>query len=176
MNSCPSWARICCSESEAEQFFAFTLFPAYLLTPFHHCLRNDGRFFFPRLDPPCLFPIPWAGRYRQGFGLRNSLDAFTTDGYKSRLVTDAFPNQGQPVFLPLRSSAKASETVTADRLSSVIAGSCAIKNRKLRQVRKEAAVANLFMCTGVPGYPFFAQSCMVPFPPTRHRFCCGHDH
>ena len=176
MNSCPSWARICCSESEAEQFFAFTLFPAFRLKPFHRCLRNDGRVFSLDSPLPACFHSPGPGVPARALGLRNSLDAFTTDGYKSRLVTDAFPNQGQPVFLPLRSSAKAPETATADRLSSVIAGSCAIKNRKLRQVRKEAAVANLFMCTGVPGYPFFAQSCMVPFPPTRHRFCCGHDH
>ncbi len=38
---------------------------------------------------------------------------------------------------------------------SVIAGSCAIKTHKPRQVREEAAVVILFMCMGLPGYPFF---------------------
>ncbi len=39
---------------------------------------------------------------------------------------------------------------------SVIAGSCATKSRKPRQVREEATVVSNFVCRSVPGYPFFA--------------------
>ena len=39
----------------------------------------------------------------------------------------------------------------------VIAGSCATKNRELRQVREEAAVVKLFVCRRVPGYPFLSH-------------------
>ena len=62
---------------------------------------------------------------------------------------------------------------------SVIAGSRAIKNHKLRQVREEAAVVTLFMCMGVPGYPFFEGGhsgkiphLALPFRPLIAGSCC----
>ena len=53
----------------------------------------------------------------------------------------------------------------AIKLSSVIAGSCAIKTRKPRQVRKEAAVVILFMCRRVAWLSFFK----APFPHLPYR-------
>ena len=59
---------------------------------------------------------------------------------------------------------------------SVIAGSWAIKNHKLRQVRKEAAVVTLFMCSGVPGYPFFHRYASPPPVRMSQGFIHSPDH
>ena len=82
----------------------------------------------------------------------NFLDAPRKEEYKRLTEKSAVPaHQPKPFSMPLT-------TVTASfhshMIFSVIAGSCAIKNHKPRQVREEAAVVTLFMCIGAPGYPF----------------------
>jgi hypothetical protein len=86
----------------------------------------------------------------------NFLDAPRRGEYK-RLTEETVERwqyfSGAGITTP-RNNLPTTASLSIRMIISVIAGSCAIKNHKPRQVRKEAAVVTLFMCAGVPGYPF----------------------
>ena len=93
---------------------------------------------------------------RQPFTAMNFLDAPCKEEY-IRLTEKSAVLAYQPDPSP-RCHQRQLLSFHSHMIVSVIAGSCAIKNHKPRQVREEAAVVTLFMCMGVPGYPFFQES------------------